>query len=411
MSAGAPGSNPSSGPRRPPEGRTVALAAIVPPDDSGRKAFLISCGAMIVLFGVAAVGCAFFTASASFLSQPVIAGVSAFNAVVLAIPYFFVILWLDRNEKEPIHLIISAFLWGAIMATMISCVVNTLFGAVAQGVLGDEAVSGQLTASISAPFIEELTKGAALLVIFLFFRKEFDNVMDGIVYGAIVGLGFAAFENFMYYTGQGSVGEVFLLTYMRGIVGSIGSHACYTAITGVGFGLFRVMRKGALRWLMPPMMLGLAMFVHFAWNTFVGLFITEGAGAGRVFLVDLPLAVIVLQMPFVFFVVVVSIISLRHERKLIEKYLKTEKPPVLQADELARLVPARRRSWHSFKLLITFQLGKLWRTRKRNAMLIRLAFEKWHMDQEASANQQVAGHYHAERVLALRQELINYQVD
>ncbi|HIF04269.1 MAG TPA: PrsW family intramembrane metalloprotease, partial [Candidatus Poseidoniales archaeon] len=48
---------------------------------------------------------------------------------------------------------------------------------------------------------------------------------------------------------------------MRGVVGSIGSHACYTAMTGVGFGLFRVMRKGYLRFIFPFAGLGLAMFI------------------------------------------------------------------------------------------------------------------------------------------------------
>ncbi len=406
MSQGAPS---PGGSKRPPPGRTVALAAVVPPDNTGHKAFLVSCGIMILIGAVAASGCAFFIVGESFASKPGLALLSAFNAVALAIPYFFVILWLDRNEKEPPHLIASAFLWGAVMATAISCVVNTLFGSIAQGIIGDAAVSGQLTASISAPFIEELTKGAALLVIYLFFRKDFDNVMDGIVYGAIVGLGFAAFENFMYYVRTDNIAQALALTWMRGVVGSIGSHACYTAITGVGLGLFRVMRKGPLRYIFPPMAIGLAMFVHFAWNTFVGAFIAQGEGAAKVLLVSLPSAVIVLQLPFVFFVVVVSFFSLRHERKLIERYLSTETAPVLMPGELQRLVPARRRAFHAFKLLLSFRMGAWWTARKRNRLLVRLAFEKWHMDEEARLDDKVEGHYHAERVIKLRRELTALQ--
>ncbi len=410
MTQGTPIS-PKGGGKRPPPGRTVALANVVPPDNSGRTMFLASCGVLILMMGGLAAACAFMNVFGSFAEKPMISFVSAFNAVVLAIPYFMVILWMDRNEKEPPHLIASAFLWGAIMSTMISCVVNTLFGAIAQGVIGDPAAAGQLTASISAPFIEELTKGAALWVIFLFFKKDFDNVMDGIVYGALVGLGFAAFENFMYYARTDTLLSTFVLTMMRGVIGSVGSHACYTALTGIGFGLFRVMRKGALRWAMPPLFLGLSMFTHFAWNTFVGFFFPSNYTPGGIIqelamiITSMGSAVFILQLPFVVFVLIVTAVSLRHERKLIEQYLSTEVAPVLMPGELQRLVPARRRSWHSFKLLATFRLGEWFKTRKRNRKLIRLAFEKWHMDQEAKLDQKIQGHYHAERVLGLRKEL------
>lgn len=399
------------GSKQPPASRTVALAAVVPPDNSGKTAFLISCGVMIGLVAVMAAMCAFFNVLGSFAAKPAISLIGAINAVVLAIPYFLVILWIDRNEKEPPHLIASAFLWGAIMATMISCIVNTLFGIVVGSIIQNAAISGQLTASISAPFIEELTKGAALWVIFLFFKKDFDNVMDGIVYGAVVGLGFAAFENFMYYVGTQNIQQTFLLTMMRGVLGSVGSHACYTAICGIGFGLFRVMRSGVIRWLMPPLFLGAAMFMHFAWNTFVGLFFPSNYVPGSiieeilVIITSMGSAVFILQLPFVFFVGIVTIFALRHERKLIEQYLASETAPVLRPGELSTLVPARRRSWHNLKLLLTGQLSQWWERRRRQRLLIRLAFEKWHMDNEAKLGQQVQGHYHAERILTLRRTL------
>ena len=46
-----------------------------------------------------------------------------------------------------------------------------------------------------APIIEESLKGLAVLLVFLLFRKEFDSILDGIVYAAITALGFAATEN------------------------------------------------------------------------------------------------------------------------------------------------------------------------------------------------------------------------
>ncbi|MEO1272454.1 MAG: PrsW family intramembrane metalloprotease, partial [Myxococcota bacterium] len=257
--------------RRAPVGRTQVLADMTPPDDGNRQAFLMSCGALIVLVFIASVGCMALNVVGGFIGKPTIAAVGAICAVLLGIPYLLVILWLDRNEKEPPWLLATAFLWGAVISTMVSCVFNTSFGCIAQSALGP--IGDLLTSSISAPFIEEITKGLALVAIFLFFKKEFDNVLDGIVYGAIVGLGFAVFENWLYYVQVcNSVEEVFYLAFIRGVVAGVGSHACYTALFGIGIGLFRVMRSGGLRWLMPPLFLGLAMFVHFAWNTFAGLF-------------------------------------------------------------------------------------------------------------------------------------------
>ncbi len=499
-------------PNKRPQSRTQALASFVPPERSGRKAVLISCGVLIIIVAVMSVLCALLNVTVGFASKPDIALVGAINAVALGIPYLLVILWLDRNEKEPLHLIVTAFLWGAVISTMLSCCVNTGFGGIATGIFG--GAGQQLTASFSAPFIEELTKGAAVFAIFLFFKRDFDNVLDGIVYGAVAGLGFAVFENWLYYVQVcNSIEQVFYLTFIRGVVAGVGSHAVYTAITGAGFGLFRVMRRGVIRWFMPVLAVGLAMFIHFSWNTFAGLFLdeplasvtpqlleerVEQAGwtvtkapkkktektyvryrmevknkdpkseakirlyktksnkakadriayfekkgyvyyardlavvgvkvedaplnAGPVIAQQLLAAVaspslkeiasgpiflpaIVIHIPFVLLVLIVTLITLWHESKLIKKYLEGEGPPILHDGEMKKLLPASRRSLHRWSLLWTFKFGAWSVRRKRNARLVRLAFEKWHMDQEAQGEAHAEGHLHAVRVLSLREEL------
>ena len=54
-------------------------------------------------------------------------------------------------------------------------------------------------AAIVAPVDEELYKGAGLVIIYLMARSEFDSVMDGLVYGAMIGLGFQVVENVQYF--------------------------------------------------------------------------------------------------------------------------------------------------------------------------------------------------------------------
>src|SRR5262249_52130211 len=64
---------------------------------------------------------------------------------------------------------------------------------IVSAVLGPDAVI-LLAAPISAPIAEEIAKALGVLLIFWLLRAEFDNMRDGIVYGALVGLGFNWFE-------------------------------------------------------------------------------------------------------------------------------------------------------------------------------------------------------------------------
>ena len=48
---------------------------------------------------------------------------------------------------------------------------------------------------IGAPLVEETIKAFALLLLVLFYWKEFDTPLDGFIYGAMIGLGFAWAEN------------------------------------------------------------------------------------------------------------------------------------------------------------------------------------------------------------------------
>lgn len=343
-------------------------------------------GCLLVLLGVFGV-CMIISAVVAtdmFMNGPMIAALAFVLATSTAIPYGLILLWFDRNEQEPLLLILTAFMWGALVATAISLVFNTAFGVAVFGVTQDEFLSSQLTASFSAPFIEELTKGVAVMFLFFLFRRDFDNVLDGILYGALVGLGFAWFENALYYVraGESGVSEMLKLTYLRGFLNGISSHVAYTGLTGLGFGLVRVLRKGFLRWGFVPLFWGMAMFAHFLWNTFVGplIYATGAKEEAVVYLVSLPFAVLVLQSPFVLLLLLVSLIVWRHERRLIDRYLDAEPDHVVHPDEIRQLVPARRRFVHNVRRF--FSEGPLaWLVhRGLQRDLIKLAFVKWHHD-------------------------------
>ena len=342
------------------------------------------CLAAVGVFFVLCVVCSGLYGTLMFFVEPGFFILATILATMTAVPYSLLLLWLDRNEPEPPSLLITAFMWGACVATMVSLVFNSSVGGMALDVVGDPALADQLTASIAAPLFEELSKGVALLLLFFFFRKEFDNVLDGIIYGAFIGLGFAWFENISYYmsaAGEGGLGGMLQNAWVRGVVSaSGGSHAAYTAITGCGIGFVRVLRRGALRWLLIPFFWSISMFAHFSWNTFVGLVvgITSGDSAVGALLVGVPIAVVVLQLPFTFLLFVTVLFAWRHEHSIIRTYLKDAAEDVVTPAELAALVPASRRTLRQFGRFFREGPSSWWHHRSLARYQIALAFLKWH---------------------------------
>src|SRR5437870_4433519 len=101
------------------------------------------------------------------------------------ITYALVIRWIDRFEPEPWWLLIIAFLWGALFAT----VGGGLSSAVGEGVA--MAVTGQpekaegiqaFGATVLAPVFEEGFKGIGVAIIAAISAlgvKELDGPLDG----------------------------------------------------------------------------------------------------------------------------------------------------------------------------------------------------------------------------------------
>ncbi len=192
---------------------------------------------------------------------------SAFMGLVPMSIYAVVMTWFDRYEKEPLWLMIGVFLWGAIVAAGSAFILNTLFGISLFALSGSEAVANVGAAVISAPFVEESVKGLAVLIVFVFFRQEFDSVLDGILYGSLVGFGFAATENVLYiFNGfaAGGLGGAILMTVLRAI-GIAFLHASLTSCTGLGFAVLRL-NRGAVRYLAPLAGYGAAIGLHAAHN-------------------------------------------------------------------------------------------------------------------------------------------------
>jgi RsiW-degrading membrane proteinase PrsW (M82 family) len=205
---------------------------------------------------------------------------------ILPVPLLVaLVLVLDRLEPEPWRNLVFAFMWGAGVAVLGALILNTAGLVYVTGPLFGGEKGHFISAAVGAPLIEESLKGSVLFGLLWFRRNELDGLTDGIVYAAMVALGFAMMENITYYIrafdagGAQSLQTVFI---MRGVISPLG-HPLFTSMTGLGVA-YAATHRGAGRTLAPVAGLLGAMLLHGMWNgsTHFGL-----SGLGLVYLIDL----------------------------------------------------------------------------------------------------------------------------
>jgi RsiW-degrading membrane proteinase PrsW (M82 family) len=155
---------------------------------------------------------------------------------VYALPLGVLIYRLDLYEREPVSLAIGAFLWGALAATALALDASGWDQLLARAVGQD--VAARWGPALTAPLIEELLTAAGVVLIALIARDELDDVMDGFVYGALCGLGFAVVEDVLYFMAAfgGSPSGVLEGFYVRVVSSGLYGHVLYTGLTGMGIG-------------------------------------------------------------------------------------------------------------------------------------------------------------------------------
>jgi RsiW-degrading membrane proteinase PrsW (M82 family) len=191
------------------------------------------------------------------------------SVLMAVIPLFIIVptfLWLDRYEAEPVRYQAFAFLWGAVVAVVGAFFLNT-FGL---KLLVEARWTNPLEtgAVYLAPITEETLKGLGILLIYLFRRREFDGVIDGIVYAGLIGAGFAFSENILYlgqaYTLYGDEGltGTFIVRCLMGPFG----HPLFTAMIGIGIGIAVSTKNPGLRVLAVTLGWVCAVVLHGLWN-------------------------------------------------------------------------------------------------------------------------------------------------
>lgn len=186
----------------------------------------------------------------------------ALASVVPTLLYVGALYWLDRYEKEPKRLLSAAFVWGAIPSVLLA-VTAELFFRLPPNLIGPQALEA-VRLGLMAPLLEETLKGAVVLWIARRYRREFDDALDGIVYGAMVGFGFAMTGNLLSYAGSfflwGFEG-LNASAFAEGVVYAL-NHALYAAIFGAALGYARLAEKPWQRWAVPVGGFMLAVLTH-----------------------------------------------------------------------------------------------------------------------------------------------------
>ncbi|WSV68958.1 PrsW family intramembrane metalloprotease [Streptomyces sp. NBC_01012] len=185
--------------------------------------------------------------------------------------------WLDRVDPGPWRNLLFAFSWGACAAALVAIIANSFATRWIATATADPGSADTLGATVVAPVVEESAKAIAVLLIFLFRRRQFGGIVDGIVVAGFTATGFAFTENILYLGNAfgedqqlGTTGLVSVTagTFFVRVVMSPFAHPLFTVLSGIGFGIAALggARHRVRRVLVPLLGLVLAMGMHALWN-------------------------------------------------------------------------------------------------------------------------------------------------
>ncbi|MCS7173667.1 MAG: PrsW family intramembrane metalloprotease [Armatimonadetes bacterium] len=249
---------------------------------------------------------------------------AALIVLILTVLYVVILYWADRHEKEPGSVLGAALFGGAIAAPVLTIIVERLAG-IRMSVY--PAAFHALNAAFFGPnpagaVVEEGMKALVMLVLFRLLPREFDGTLDGVVYGGIVGAGFALAESVVYlwdlsragFGGGIGAGEAFgiLLTGL--------THSAFGALFGASLGAVREFGlTGSAAWWLPVGGFAVTALYHAAYDALAALIVSRtGPSAFLVFARN------VADWAGVMALGGIVVWALRHERNVIHRYLPVE---------------------------------------------------------------------------------------
>ncbi|MEJ2757722.1 MAG: PrsW family intramembrane metalloprotease, partial [Anaerolineales bacterium] len=274
---------------------------------------------------------------------------------------FFIILiyYFDRYEKEPLKLVFTAILWGAIPSILVVILVQIFFSLPPDFI--NPAILDAVQTGLIAPLTEEAIKGAILIFIAVRYRKEVNDVLDGIIYGAIVGIGFAISGNTIGFIGSFLVSGfqgLGIIIFMEGFLSGL-NQALYSAIFGAGLAYF-LTKNNAKKFLWVPA------------GAFLLAVITNGLHELLTSsILNQPIIGFIVNWSGIFTIVVIMLGERKREKDTIREFLADEIPGeqiqvVLHAKKQRTIDRTPQISQYKFRRALKHQIN----------LLTRLAFFK-----------------------------------
>lgn len=195
------------------------------------------------------------------------------DAIVMAIPALIpltivlsIVWWLDRWEPEPRILLALALLYGAGASILGTLVTGNFMLSVATRYLRSAGELNAFAVIVQGPIVEEAIKGLGILLILLLARRELNGPVDGFIYAAVIGAGFAFTENIVYFAKAGDTGvELVWVLVVRGILSPF-AHVLFTGLIGLAVGW--AARRATVWRILLGYLIGLAaaILAHAFWN-------------------------------------------------------------------------------------------------------------------------------------------------
>lgn len=211
---------------------------------------------------------------------------------------------IDRWERQPAGLIVTALVWGAIPATFAFALpVNSAMLGIYPKLFGQDWASSW-AAGLTAPFTEELAKLCGLILLLGLAPRLIRTANDGLIIGAFLGLGFAVFEDFLYaangtMTSFSANPDTAAVTIsLTRIATSAVSHPLFSALVCSGAIYILGTRAQPRRVLRGILFVLAGMFLHFTWDDAAGLGGGNGLGVIAVMAASIILALVILTIAF-----------------------------------------------------------------------------------------------------------------
>lgn len=389
---------------------TYILVRAFSRDRAMRRKHLIRAGVLIglgVLLWLLLIDVFVFTQSAG----PGVAAICALVCLPTTGFGLLVVRRMDRNEKEPWRLVLVAAAWGAIVATSLVIWGESIWEATAQRSLVPGPGLDASTAFM-AGVLEELAKGSAVVLLFLVMRNDFDDVVDGIVYGAAVGLGFNFMESITYMTnlyaifqpeGIGGYAAGFQW-YARQVLGLFFGHATYTAFIGAGIGVARQLPSMRQKGFAIASGFLVAIAAHFSWDAWLTFFPIQGTVFG---LVEIHLRTLIMTGPFTAAIIALLLFGIRFEGQNLLDQLRKEAADgrgAILPDEVLVLASPWQRLKQRLRALNRGGFRAYLEAARLQSAQLDLAMERWHRErQEIDAPLEAEDRLRA-RVIGLRHQ-------